>query len=197
VRRRLIIEAAGDTIAQRGLFGTSMRDIAQASGVSLGTVTYHFKSLQNILASVLDHEMTAFYEPILEEARRSSSGREALLTLISAFLDDSPRTRRHWVLWLDFWALAAHYDTYSAWQHDVYLRWHDDVRAVLAQGMADGTLSAKDPEQDTVEFMAMLDGLVVQTFLPDSRLTPAEARDSLRKFAERFWLSAAQGTGGA
>ncbi len=63
VRRPLIVEAARSVIADRGLFATTMRDIAAASGVSLGTVTYHFRGIAEILGEVLDLEMDALYAP--------------------------------------------------------------------------------------------------------------------------------------
>lgn len=56
IRRRLIIEAARVLIADRGLFSASMRDIAQRAEVSLGTVSYHFEGIAELLSEVLHAE---------------------------------------------------------------------------------------------------------------------------------------------
>src|SRR5512142_3461659 len=82
VRRALIVEAARSVIADRGLFATTMRDIAAASQVSLGTWTYHFRGIAEILAEVLDGEMDTLYAPVVAAAAAMPDGRAALHALI-------------------------------------------------------------------------------------------------------------------
>ena len=53
VRRALIVEAARGVILREGLGGTRLRDIAGEAGVSVGTVTYHFESVAEILKEVV------------------------------------------------------------------------------------------------------------------------------------------------
>jgi len=85
-----------------------MRDIATASDVSLGTITYHFTGITEILAEVLNDEMDSFYGPVIAAAKAAPDGRAALREIVDGFVASSARAREHWVLWLDFWALSAH-----------------------------------------------------------------------------------------
>jgi AcrR family transcriptional regulator len=52
--RRLVLDAAIATLAERGLAATSIQDIADAAGVSKGAVHYHFESKDELLERVLD-----------------------------------------------------------------------------------------------------------------------------------------------
>jgi AcrR family transcriptional regulator len=192
VRRALIVEAARSVIADRGLFATTMRDIAAASEVSLGTVTYHFRGIAEILAEVLDGEMDAFYAPLLATAGAQPDGRAALRALIDGFLASSPRARQHWVLWLDFWALSAHDGEYARRQAAFYQRWQRDVEAIFERGLADGTLlvGALDEggalDEAVAEFTAVFDGMASKAYLPGAGIRPADARSRLHRYVDRI-----------
>ncbi|BAS16258.1 hypothetical protein AHiyo8_45610 [Arthrobacter sp. Hiyo8] len=71
VRRQLVVDAARDLIADKGLFNVLIRDISKACGVSPGTITYHFKSLDEVLMEVVKAETADFYVPLQESARGS------------------------------------------------------------------------------------------------------------------------------
>ncbi len=185
VRRPLIVEAARSVIADRGLFATTMRDIAAASGVSLGTVTYHFRGIAEILGEVLDLEMDALYAPVVATAAAEPDGRAALHGLIDGLLASSPRARQHWVLWLDFWALAAHDREYASRQTAVYQRWQQDVEAIFRRGMTDGTIRVEVVDEAVTEFMAIFDGMGSQAYLPGADIGPAEARSRLHRYVDR------------
>ena len=51
--RRLVLDAAIATLAERGLASTSIQDIADAAGLSKGAVHYHFESKDELLHHVL------------------------------------------------------------------------------------------------------------------------------------------------
>ncbi|WP_031273697.1 TetR/AcrR family transcriptional regulator, partial [Curtobacterium sp. B8] len=53
VRRAMIVAAAREVIVRRGVGSTGLRDIAAEAGVSVGTVTYHFGSVAEILNEVV------------------------------------------------------------------------------------------------------------------------------------------------
>ena len=186
VRRRMLLDAARMVIAERGLHATTVRDVAAAGEVAVGTVTYHFSGIAELLAEVLESEMAAYSAPLMTAAERSGSGREGLLLLLDGLLADGERAAEHWKLWLDFWALAAHREEYARWQHRVYVDLHGLVARLLARELTDASVPAIDPEQAAVEVVALLDGLVVQCYLPGARLTPARGRELLRRHLDRL-----------
>lgn len=186
VRRHLIVKAARSVIAERGLFATSVRDIAAASDVSIGTVTYHFTGIAEILAEVLNGEMDSFYAPVIATATATADGRSALEEIVDGFIASTPRAREHWLLWLDFWALSAHDPGYASRQSEIYQRWHADVQAVFERGGADGSLRPDSAPDAIAEFMAIFDGNAAQAYLPGADLRPAEARARLHRWIDRL-----------
>jgi AcrR family transcriptional regulator len=182
VRRRMLLDAARAVIAERGLHATTVRDIAAAGQVAVGTVTYHFSGIEEVLAGVLESETESYSGPIWDRAGRAATGLAGLTALIDGLLASDVRTYEHWKLWLDFWALAAHYPQYSSWQSRVYRDLHALVGELLTRGQRDGSLTVTDAAAQAVELIALLDGLVVQAYLPGSRLTPLRARSMLHQY---------------
>jgi len=191
VRRRMLLDAARAVIAERGLHATTLRDIAAAGGVAVGTVTYHFSGIEEVLAGVLESEMETYSGPIWDRAADAATGRTGLDTLIDGLLASDGRSHQHWKLWLDFWALAAHYPQYSKWQSRVYRDLHRLTAGLLSRGQADGSLSVQNTAAEAVQLIALLDGLVVQSYLPGSRLTPSRARAVLHDYARATMTPAA------
>jgi AcrR family transcriptional regulator len=58
-RRRQIIAAASGLFAHKGFEGTSIREIAAASGVLSGSLYYHFPSKEDLLFTVHQESLTA------------------------------------------------------------------------------------------------------------------------------------------
>ena len=53
VTREKLIEAAGEIFAEKGLHGTSIRDITQRAGANIASVNYHFHDKFELYALVL------------------------------------------------------------------------------------------------------------------------------------------------
>ncbi len=191
VRRQMIIGAAREVIAAQGLHATSVRDIATAAGVAVGTVTYHFAGIAEVLAGVLQAEMTQYSAPVMAAAAAAPTGAAGLDVLTTGLLGTGRRATEHWKLWLDFWTLAAHQDRYSTWQSQVYRDLHALAASLLDRGRADGSLAVSDAQRQSVEYIAMMDGLVVQGYLPGSRLRPAQVRGLLLAYTAAAFASAA------
>lgn len=187
----MIIEAARSVIGDQGLFATTLRDVARASDVALGTVTYHFDGIDAVLAGVLAEEMVAFSGPIMATAREAPTGADGLDTIVDGLLGLHDRATQHWRLWLDFWALAAHVPRYGAWQSEIYRNLHDLVAELMRRGQGDNSLVSDtslvivDPARQAIEFVALLDGLVVQCYLPHPRLSVDRARAILKDYLRR------------
>lgn len=180
VRRRMLLDAARSVIAERGLHATTVRDIAAAGQVAVGTVTYHFSGMAELLAEVVRAEMRDYSAPFMQAAERADTGRQALQHIVNGLLADGGRAYDHWKLWLDFWALSAHDPQYAAWQQQVYAGLHALVGRSIARGVGDGSIAPiRDPSAAALEFIALQDGLVVQCYLPNSRLTTEQGRQIL------------------
>ncbi|MFE2519109.1 TetR family transcriptional regulator C-terminal domain-containing protein [Streptomyces mirabilis] len=96
---------------------TPRRAVA-AAGVSVGTVTYHLGSVQEILS-------------------------EALRLLVGALFTED--TDRHWRMWFDYWN-AGDQDPDQAFargQAERYEAWHTRIRELAERGVAEGEFSSR------------------------------------------------------
>ena len=107
VRRRLIVEAAVPLIAERGYASVGVRDVAGAAGVSVGTVTYHFGSVQEILSEAMVLQIERYYAALSEAADQANNGAEGLRLLVDALFTED--TDRHWRMWFEYWNAGEHH----------------------------------------------------------------------------------------
>src|SRR3981189_1141214 len=63
-RRRQIIAAASELFARNGFEGTSIRDIAAASGVLSGSLYYHFPSKEDLFFPQHQESLTAMRQEV-------------------------------------------------------------------------------------------------------------------------------------
>jgi AcrR family transcriptional regulator len=92
--RTTILTAAERLLALRGFHGTSMRDIAEAAGLPLATVVYHFAKKEQLYAAVLGEigdELGAALAASLDgDARPWAARLDALVTTLVAWTTKSP-----------------------------------------------------------------------------------------------------------
>src|SRR2546428_12925585 len=60
-RRQELVQAAFETIADKGLEGLRLRDVASAAGVDHSTIHHYFATKQDLLAAVVDFATRPFW----------------------------------------------------------------------------------------------------------------------------------------
>lgn len=151
-RRRRIIEACLDVIAERGVAGTSHRVVAAAAGVPLGSMTYHFAGMDDLL-----HEAFAsFARTVIEQFERRmaaatdlAEARRAVLALITA---DVFASNRDLVLTSELYTIAARNPAYR----DLTNAWMASSRAALGRHFDPTTTRILD---------ALIEGLTIHRAL--------------------------------
>jgi len=95
--RRRIIRAVLRTVGDQGVGAVSHRQVAAAAGVSLGTLTYHFKGREDLLREALrlfSHEETRRLEAIADELRAGDRGLEDVGRLIGRAVEGQAEQRQ-------------------------------------------------------------------------------------------------------
>jgi AcrR family transcriptional regulator len=192
VRRALILEAARACIEERGLSHTTARVIARASGVSTGTITYYFSSVDEILLDVLRATSEEFTDAFVEQAQRRENAAEKLLYVIENNVPDHPEARRVWRLWLDYWALAVHRPELAVLHRERYRVYRGAIRRIVEDGVASGEFRCVDAGQVATEFVALFDGLGLEVAIGDEEVDAGRARELLRAFVESRLLPASE-----
>lgn len=106
-RRDRIIDVTLDVVAAHGVAGTSHRKIAEAADVPLGSMTYHFAGMDELLTLAftrLADRIADRFDARLAAAGDAEQAREAVVTLITDDLLGSPRDM---VLTYELYTLAA------------------------------------------------------------------------------------------
>ncbi|WP_228759907.1 TetR/AcrR family transcriptional regulator [Pseudactinotalea sp. HY158] len=182
-RRRQIVEAARTRIAAQGVARASLRDIAAAAGVSMGTVSYHFAGVDEILSAVVITEAREFYAAAVATADAEDDPWQALAALIDPMFDDSPAVLSHWRIWTHYWAAVARRPGIAG-AHDSRIRhWEECCARVLARGVASGAFRTVDPAAAALKLAAYSDGLGAQWAQGVTSLTPVRARTWMHEFA--------------
>ena len=181
-RREQIVGAARSLIVQRGLSAISLRDIAAAAGVSMGTVTYHFSGVDEILGEVVVAESERFYAEVVEVADAEPDARAALRVLIDPMFEESPDVEAHWRIWSDYWAAVARRPGMTQPYAERVRFWEACCTRVIERGVRDGSLRPVEPAAAALKLSAYADGLWAQRGQEAPGLTADLARAWMHEF---------------
>ena len=163
-RASRIVDAAIDVIAEHGVAGTTHRLIAAAADVPLGSLTYHFTGLDDLLAQAFGRHaerMAADYEARFAGVRSTEDVVDAVTGLVHADADADDRD----------WAVA--YELYLAAMRDPRLRtvtesWMRRSRSVLERFVDPTTARGLD---------ALIEGLVMHKVLSTAPVSREQTRE--------------------
>jgi AcrR family transcriptional regulator len=136
-RRRELVLAAYQLIAESGLEDLRTRDIAAKVGINISTLHYYFETKEELIAAVVDH-MTELFRTLRAPL---AAGATALEELRHAFVTQAYRRRVE--PWLDLvvqeMMLRARRDEkVRARLELMLLGWNGYVEAVIARGVREG-----------------------------------------------------------
>jgi TetR/AcrR family transcriptional regulator, cholesterol catabolism regulator len=86
-RRRQLLRASARLFREKGYDGTSVRDIAQATGMQSGSWVYHFATKQDILEAVMHEGLVAALARVEAIAAEPSTPRATFEQLVRAHLE--------------------------------------------------------------------------------------------------------------
>jgi DNA-binding transcriptional regulator YbjK len=170
-RRERVIEACLDVIADVGVDGTTHRRVAAAADVPLGSMTYHFAGMDELLREAF----TLFADQVATQfARRldgATSDEEAERAVVDIILHDTFGTDRDLVLTHELYTLAARRPEYRT----ITQTWMARSRAALERHFDPSTARLLD---------ALIEGLTIHRALdvtrPDDALVVEAVRRILR-----------------
>jgi AcrR family transcriptional regulator len=171
-RRRQILEAACDAIAQRGFAAVRISDIAARANTSTGTVHYYFATKQDVLHQALRFAFMQSIERQTDELARLRSPRRKLVRLIELNLPEEPEVVREWVIWMEFWIEALHRPEMRPVNEDLYGHWRGVVAGIVEEGQRHGDFDPNADARDLANrLIALIDGLAIQVLLHSAEMT--------------------------
>ncbi|MCA5922937.1 TetR/AcrR family transcriptional regulator [Curtobacterium oceanosedimentum] len=178
VRRAMIVQAARAVIVRKGVGATGLRDIAAEADVSVGTVTYHFGSVAEILNEVVVLETERFYGAIVEAVDAEPDVVAALRMLVAPLFGDTEQVRQHWRIWSDYWTAVVRRPEVAAEYAERIRVWEACLARVVRRGVDTGVFGRPggaaagstgpdgadrvDPDTVALQLAAYSDGVATQ-----------------------------------
>ncbi len=175
VRRRQLIDATLQCLAEFGHTGTSVRAVCARAGVSPGLVTHHFEGIDDLIAAAYAH-VGDHVATILDDAMTAAGNNP--LARLRAFIDASftPEMLDGDLLsvWLAFWGLVRRDPRIRTIHADIYGDYRRTLEKLIAEIAATQRLDI-DIRLTVLGFTATMDGLWLELSLDRTSFTPAEA----------------------
>jgi AcrR family transcriptional regulator len=186
-RREQMLRAALEVIAERGYADTRIADVAERTGISPALVIYYFKTKDQLLTEAIRYSEDTWY---VDGQRRlaalpTAAARVEEIVAMSCLPEADPEPHASWLLWLDFWALAARNPEVAGLRQKADERWRDLISSLVVSGQEAGEFRAVDPNSVAILLSALLDGLAIQIALEDPVVDTDRAFDlSMRLVAD-------------
>ncbi len=178
-RRRQILKAAVQVIAEKGLCDTGIKDVADQAGTSPALVIYYFGKKDVLLAEALSFADERFYAQTAGAVAEMTSARDRLVELVrcSCSIGEAEDDFDEWVLWLDLWARAPRDPDVARDRETLDRRWRERIAGIVRAGQQAGEFAAVDPADFSLKLAALIDGLAVQVVLGDPEVSPERMFD--------------------
>lgn len=154
MKKRILVHATRLFVA-RGYHGISMREIAEACGVSKAGLYYHFKDKEDLLVEILSENLAQLSQAVQACDAAGSSARERITCVTRAIFAQAPEQRA-------IIRLAS--QEMSELNPEVRQRfgelYHEQfigrIEALLADGIARGELRPMNVSQGTWIYLGMM-----------------------------------------
>lgn len=189
--RDRILQAAVELIAERGIGGARIAQIAKAAGVSTALVHYHFRTREVLLAETLDYAFDVAATVRLRanadtgESATDDSAARRLADVVEQSLPTTDPGRREWQLWAELWLGAARDTSLRPIAAQMYVRYRTWIATAVAEGVATGEFARVDPGETADLAMALIDGLGLRVLLGDPAMPLERARERIGELLAR------------
>jgi AcrR family transcriptional regulator len=168
VPREEILQRASLLFWERGYGATSIRDIAEAVGLSSSTMYHHFANKQDVLYAIVNRFMSDFVHatvPVLRDTALTPS--ERIRRIVRLHIEISDDRRPELLI-----GNPIRYALDSAQREHatgLQIAYHDAVRDTIAEGVRAGEFTVTDVGLATMAILDMLNG-IREWYSPAGRL---------------------------
>lgn len=169
-----------DLIAELGIENVTMRQIAEAANVSLGTITYHFRTKETLIAAALE----SGYELPDDWDQYKGSPAAQLRRIALSYIEQLPGSR-----WWRFWVNSVAMSTRNSELQVIQSKRFDKQRRfwikLLAEGKKAGEIKDDvSPEETADRMLVEVHGrIILQLVKPGVKMRNA-ARSAINKMID-------------
>ena len=182
-RRNEVLQHVTALIGEHGIDGMTMRQVAHATGLSTGTINYHFGNKRGLVLAAL---ASAGEAP--EGSAPGGSPLSRLRRLLASFVLDSQERRAWWQFWVEVAAQSARDEELRRHERARQTAQRRHVEEVIEEGIRRGEVRADVDAATAAEpLIALATGLaILQLTAPDEvtvRRASETLEDAVRKIA--------------
>ena len=183
-RQVQLIRSTYRLIGERGVHGASLREIAEAAGMSKGLIPYYFKTKENLILATMRWALSETADRIRRAMAAARTPEEKVVAMVDAIFIEPDANRRFHVAYLDLVGHAARMRTYM----ELRATFDGIVNAlnadVIRAGAAQGAFVVDDVGEAAMALRALVDGLFLQWLQEDDwRGQHARYRDVCKRAA--------------
>jgi AcrR family transcriptional regulator len=158
-QRERILAAAEQLLVSHGVARSRLRDVAEAAGVSVGTVQHYFDTRDRLIEDLFDWSAERRLDHWLQAVPVEGDPWDRLVALLSASLPEPALWRSR--IWIEFCAMARD-DVLRAKLDRFYDAWRPPFRDAIEAGVTAGVFHPVLPVDQVVDlFVIVGDGASV------------------------------------
>ena len=158
-RRDQILQAAVVCFSRKGYHLTTMDDIVAESGMSKGSLYWHYKNKKAILISVAEWYFSQMVGAMMGAAQQAPSAAGQIKTLLALFIEMMDTEEVLINVFIDFYAETRHDAEVTELLQEMMMPLIDAIAAIIEEGVDSGEFRPVDARNVAVTFMAAGDGL--------------------------------------
>ncbi|MEX1058217.1 MAG: transcriptional regulator BetI [Natronospirillum sp.] len=171
LRRKQLINATLEVIAEYGFQGTTIGRISKASGLSVGIVSHYFEGKQGLLVATMRHLLSELGEDLKRSlASYPDTPEGRLMAIVDANFSSVQTETKAAKTWLVFWSQAAHTPELARLQRvnerRLYSNLVHHLRPLLPAPWARGTAQT---------IASLIDGFWLRAALSEGRIETDQA----------------------
>jgi AcrR family transcriptional regulator len=184
-QQKYIAGVVYDLIAESGIEKVTMRQVAEAARVSLGTITYHFSTKQNLITAALE----LGYE-LPDDWDQYKGSPAAQLRRIALSYAQQSSSNRWWRFWVNYVAMSTRDDEIRTTQEQRFDKQRRFWIKLVEEGKRVGEIRPETPVEETVDRMLVeVHGHIVLQMLKSSAKMRASARDAINKMVDQILVN--------
>ena len=174
-RRNEVLHHVTALIGEHGIDGMTMRQVAHATGLSTGTINYHFGNKRGLVRAAL---ASAGEAP--EGSAPGGSPLSRLRRLLASFVLDSQERRAWWQFWVEVAAQSARDEELRRHERARQTAQRRHVEELIEEGIRRGEIRADVDAATAAEpLIALATGLAILQLTAPDEVTVRRASDTL------------------
>jgi AcrR family transcriptional regulator len=162
IRKDEIIEVATRLVARKGWQNTTLADIASEANISLGVITYHFSSKDEIIRGVMENYVGENLTELSQAMEAYEDPVEKMRNLVRLVLQETKRDKEIYYVHFDYWAKISWNEEIREMNAQFYDFARDWTADCVRSGIEAGVFKQVDPREAATLINALLIGIQAQ-----------------------------------